>query len=495
MHRPNFDLPGYETIEPLREDRIADLWKSRQIGTDRLVAIRTFSVPKLHEAEASSRFRQQIRDAAVPEKSGIIPILDVGETEDCLYVVTEFVDGYTLGQYLADNGPLEAKTALEITLKVAIGLNEAWQKLAMVHGDIKPDNILIDRKDGAVRVAGFGIVSALNRACGNAELGFFAGTPNYASPEQAGGARALECGTDIYALGATLYHMVTGSLPFGNSLGDDAILASQRVDYLRDPLDLRPSLSPEIGSLIEILMIKDAALRYSQWSQAISGLQNALNGFRPAGKLPPLKESTILRGELRSLNAGLVPVPEVPAKTSPAARSSSARTKAKTTLLANPAKPALPTALSPVESASSKPEKGEQSAPVTVPKPEQSLNKRAGTKRSNSKKGAAEKNSTGLLENVLHATAIGFITAAVYVLARNPAPPTHRAKPAPTAVTPVAAATFGVAEPAVASTPATGAEEATVQPAQSAAQESVAAPEATPAPTAAAGESAADPWK
>ncbi len=396
---------------------------ARQIGTDRMVAIKTFAFEYFQNPEAALRFRQEMRDTAVPEKSGIIPILDADETNDFLYVVSEHVDGYTIAQYLADHGPLAEKTALEIALQVAIGLDEAWKKLSIMHGDLKPENILIDRKDGTVRLADFGVVSALNRACGEFAPDFFAGTPNYASPEQAGGERNLDCGTDIYALGATLYQMATGCIPFGNT-GHEATLKSQRLDYLRDPLDLRPALSPEIGSLIEVLMVKDRTARHAQWSQAIEDLQNALKGFRPASGLPPQGASTVMRGEVRLFDPGALPRVEAPEPPKPSPTRSVEAPPAAVVATdpaagAPSAEPAQPVAVSPAETPAAKPKAtaSVQKVPAAV-----AGSKPKATAPGAKKRAIAEK-SLGLQEGALRALALGFITAAIFVLARNPVNP------------------------------------------------------------------------
>ena len=423
--RPYFDLPGYELLEKLREDSLGILWKARQIDTDRVVIVRTLLDGGWGKISPNNRFRQQMQDTAALKGGGIIQVLDAGEIEETLYFVTEYLEGYTIGEYLAGNGPLAETAALQIALGVATAIEYAWQRLGIIHGDIVPDNILVERDHGTVRLAGFGLVSTLNKIHAKSDEALFFGTPSYASPEQAGGERELDCASDVYSLGATLYHMVTGHRPFEESLGTTQTLEKQQFEFLKDPLDLRADLSPATASLIEKMMIRDRYLRPSEWSQVIADLRHAIDGYRPAGELPQEGASTILRNAQRSRNPGLPPpfgaeggdsskqtsveLPPLGLKreAAPARPESAASSEAKL-----PEPPPVGKLYIPVES-----ENGE--APV-APK-----RKRSAVKKPLPRRGAApeEVNFAENLGMFLKTVTLGFIAAALYVLATNPPPP------------------------------------------------------------------------
>ena len=302
MSKPSFELPGYEILDKLGEGGMAVVWKARQLSLDRIVAIKTLMPEWRQDADAMSRFRKEAMSAARLKHSGIIQVFDAGETADAVYFVMEYVEGYTIGHRIHKRGALDEETALDITLGVAAALSYAWDTAKMIHCDIKPDNIMIDH-DGTVKVADLGLARALGPTGTTGEDEYIVGTPNYISPEQARGESNLDCGTDVYALGATLYHMVTGRLPFGDTPGT-APLERQQTDFLLDPLDLNPNLTPALGALIERLMIKDRQLRCSSWTEVIADLQEVREGYLPRGELPPPGASTVLRGAWRTANPG-----------------------------------------------------------------------------------------------------------------------------------------------------------------------------------------------
>jgi serine/threonine-protein kinase len=302
MSNPGFELPGYEILEKLGEGGMAVVWKARQISLDRMVAIKILMPEWRQDTDAMARFRKEAMAAAKLKHSGIIQVFDAGETADAVYFVMEFIDGYTIGHRIHKRGALDEETALDITLGVAAALSYAWESAKMIHCDIKPDNIMIDR-DGTVKVADLGLARALGPQGTTGHDEYIVGTPNYISPEQARGEAHLECATDVYALGATLYHMVTGRLPFGDTPGT-APLERQQTDFLLDPLDLNPNLTPALGALIERMMIKDRSLRPVKWNDVIADLQEVREGYLPPGDLPPAGASTVLRGAWRTSNPG-----------------------------------------------------------------------------------------------------------------------------------------------------------------------------------------------
>ncbi|TAN39185.1 MAG: serine/threonine protein kinase [Verrucomicrobia bacterium] len=313
MDKPPFELPGYELLETLGEGGMAVVWKARQRSLDRLVAIKILMPQWRQDADAMARFRKEALAAARLKHSGIIQVFDAGETVDAVYFVMEYVAGYTIGERIRKHGPLDEETALDITLGVAAALSYAWQSAQMIHCDIKPDNIMIDH-DGTVKIADLGLARALGPTGTTGADEYIVGTPNYLSPEQARGEADLDCGTDVYALGATLYHMVTGRLPFGDTPGTMP-LERQQTDFLLDPLDLSPNLSPVLGALIERMMVKDRQLRPATWRQVIGDVQEVREGYLPAGDLPPAGASTVLRSAWRTENPGRHrPPPHVPKK-------------------------------------------------------------------------------------------------------------------------------------------------------------------------------------
>jgi serine/threonine-protein kinase len=296
--RQFFQLPGYEIIEKLGEGGMSSVWKARQLSLDRFVAIKTLAPDFLADEDALRRFRVEALATARLNHPGIIQVFDAGESNGHPYIVMEYVDGRSLAEILIACGRLPEDEALKIVDAVAHALSYAWDRDCIMHCDVKPDNILISR-EGAVKVADLGLARfiGLHRSASR-DGALIIGTPNYAAPEQAEGVPDLDCRADIYALGATLYHMVTGHLPFAGSAGSSAMDRNVH-DFLPDPMDVVPTLSAPTAWLIEKMMIKDRAHRPNFWSIVLMDVAEVRRGRMPLDPLPAPGQSTVARSANR----------------------------------------------------------------------------------------------------------------------------------------------------------------------------------------------------
>lgn len=297
-----FQLSGYELLGKIGEGGMSTVWKARQLSLDRLVAIKTLARAYLPDEDAWQRFRLEAKAAARLSHPGIVQVFDAGESFGMPYIVMEYVDGRSLCEILAARGRLPEAEALSIAESVAQALGYAWDKDCIMHCDIKPDNILV-ASDGAVKVVDLGLARfiGLHRRR-EREGGLIVGTPNYTAPEQAEGAPDLDCRADIYSLGATLYHAVTGNLPFAGSPGSSAM--DRHVhEYLPDPMELNPDLQPAVAWLIEKMMIKDRAFRPPYWSTVLADIAEVRSGRLPRDPLPEPGQSTVARSARRVLEA------------------------------------------------------------------------------------------------------------------------------------------------------------------------------------------------
>src|SRR5258705_9947988 len=182
---------------------------------DRRVALKVLR-PELAAVIGAERFLAEIKLTANLQHPHILPLFDSGEADSYLFYVMPFVQGETLRDRLTREKQLPVADALRIAGEVASALDYAHRH-GVVHRDIKPENILIH--DGQALVADFGIALAASKAGGPrlTETGMSLGTPHYMSPEQAMGEREITARSDIYALGAVLYEMLTGDPPFTGS--------------------------------------------------------------------------------------------------------------------------------------------------------------------------------------------------------------------------------------------------------------------------------------
>lgn len=311
-----FSLPGYEILEKIGEGGTSSVWKARQLSLDRLVAIKTLDPAIAPDPDTLIRFRQEAQAAARLKHPSIVQLFDAGEAAGRPYMIMEYVDGCTVGDLLRRSGTLVESNALLVAEAVAHALAYAWDKDCIIHLDIKPDNVLVEN-DGAIKVADLGLARYIGLHRRRTDSGMIIGTPNYVSPEQAQGVEDLDCRTDIYSLGAMLYHLVTGRLPFAGYPGSSAMDAHV-TEFLPDPVIVQPELSPATAWLIEKMMVKDRAYRPTYWSVVLADLAEVKQGRLPKPPLPVAGQSTVQRHPLRQEPVPAGPEPDV--EEPPAAR-------------------------------------------------------------------------------------------------------------------------------------------------------------------------------
>jgi serine/threonine protein kinase len=268
-------IGGFELIEKIGEGGMGSVIKARQVSLDRIVALKLLP-PRLVSTQHD--IDQFIREASAASKlkhEGLAQIYEAGESDGVYYFAMEFIDGKDIHRMICEQGGIPEKEALIIAECVASALDHAWTKEGIIHRDIKPSNILV-AKNGGVKLIDLGIVKVSGETSDATENGDMFGTPHYCSPEQAEG-HTLDCRSDIYGLGATLYHMVTGERPFGDAEGAGA-LVQQVTSQLPDPRDINPALSAKIVKLISIMMAKQPDDRYTDWQEVITDIKRVNQG-------------------------------------------------------------------------------------------------------------------------------------------------------------------------------------------------------------------------
>ena len=284
-------LPGYEIQKRLGAGGTSTVWLARQLSLDRVVAIKILSPALLADDAARAQFQKEARAAARLSHPAIVGIVDFGEHEGTLFYVMEYVGGTNLADWLAENKRMAHGQALKLALIVAGALDAVWRESSLIHCDVKPGNILLGA-DGAVKLTDLGLARIAGSAATRAPAESIEGTPTYIAPEQIEG-REPDCRTDIYSLGLTLYHLLTGNPPFeGRSL--DAILEAQQTDYLPDPCEILPHLPVSYGWLLAKMTAKDPAKRPHSWTEVLKDLHQIQSGKSPLPPYPADDESTIL---------------------------------------------------------------------------------------------------------------------------------------------------------------------------------------------------------
>jgi len=273
-------IPGYKIIGKLGAGAMATVFKGRQLSLDRLVAIKILPQKFTSNPQFVERFYAEGRAAAQLNHPNIVQAFDVGKANEYHYFVMEYVEGRTVYDDIAHKKRFDEKNAIDIAIQMAEALHHAHQR-GLIHRDVKPKNIMLT-SEGVAKLADMGLARALSdKDAAEAEAGKAFGTPYYISPEQIRGEKTIGPPADIYSLGATLYHMVTGSVPFEGK-NPSAVMHKHLKAELVAPDHVNPRLSPGISEIIEMMMAKDPRKRYASCADLLLDLRDVRAGKRPS---------------------------------------------------------------------------------------------------------------------------------------------------------------------------------------------------------------------
>jgi len=272
-------IPGYKILGKLGSGAMAVVYKAKQISLDRTVAIKVLPKKFVQKSDYVERFYKEGRIAAKMNHNNIVQAIDVGEVGGLYYFVMEYVEGRTLYDDLSKGKIFSEKEAIDIILQLASALGHA-HSLGLVHRDVKPKNIMIS-KDGVVKLADMGLArETTDVKAAKHEQGKAFGTPYYIAPEQIRGLVDIDGRADIYALGATLFHMVTGRVPFEASTPSE-VMRKHLKEPLTPPDHINTSLTAGISEVIEVMMAKEREERYRNMEEVIADLQAVRDGKPP----------------------------------------------------------------------------------------------------------------------------------------------------------------------------------------------------------------------
>jgi serine/threonine-protein kinase len=266
-------IEGYRFIKKLGEGSMGAVYQAKQLSMDRMVAIKVLPPRLSRNRKFVDRFMREARAVAKLNHINIISGIDVGESNGINYFAMEFVNGPTLMSILNRGGAIDEKRGLNISVQIARALEHA-DKHHLIHRDIKPDNIMI-AKDGTAKLCDLGLARTVGEESGS-DLGDSVGTPNYISPEQARGESNIDIRSDIYSLGATVFHMVTGRPPFA---GSAAVVMTKHISE-EAPVasEVAPEVSASLSRIIRFMMAKSPADRYQHPSGLIDDMELILKG-------------------------------------------------------------------------------------------------------------------------------------------------------------------------------------------------------------------------
>ena len=285
-------LPGYEILAKLGRGGMAIVYKARDLRRQRLVAIKVSDPRLAGDGEVVARFRQEQLLAVRLSHPNLVVAYDAGQVQGVPYLILEFVEGHDLACVVEQRGPLPAAEACEVIRRAALGL-EHLHKHGLVHRDVKPANLMLT-PSGQVKVLDLGVARRLHVPAMGKQITSprqFLGTPDYVAPEQCLDCHAVDGRADIYALGCTLYELLTGQPPFtGPDHRSVYLKMKAHVEAAVPPIrERRPDVPERLAAALERMLAKDRAGRFVTAAGVVAALQPFAAGADLAGlsQAPP----------------------------------------------------------------------------------------------------------------------------------------------------------------------------------------------------------------
>jgi len=266
------EIPGYEVYGRIGTGGTADVFRAREKKSGSNYALKILNPRLTREPHQLKAFVAEAKLLEKLDHRGLVSGFGVAKFDDTYFCRLEMIDGKTLLEYLDEGQVFEEEVALRVILEVAEVLGYLDEN-NLVHRDIKPGNIMLT-SSGQVKLIdlGFCVEKDTRNVAENA-----VGTVQYLSPEQAQGGASADLRSDVYSLGATLFHLVIGRLPFESS-DDHEVLRMQVMESLSSPELKGRALSPHLHYFIEKMMAKEAEVRYQDWKELIEDVRSQVQG-------------------------------------------------------------------------------------------------------------------------------------------------------------------------------------------------------------------------
>jgi hypothetical protein len=324
---PLVDHPRYRILELLGQGGMGAVYKAEHRVMERLVALKVINSNLVGGPAAVQRFEQEVKAAARLAHPHIVAAHDAEQAGGLHFLVMEYVDGISLADVITKRGPLPVAQACECVRQAALGLQHAHEK-GMVHRDIKPHNLMLNR-DGCVKILDFGLArlasergaaSIADAKSGLTVAGAIVGTPDYIAPEQAKDARKADIRADIYSLGCTLYDLLAGRPPFPD--GSVLLKLIAHAEHAPTPVrTLRADVPAELAAVLSRMMAKDPAARFQTPAEVAKALAPFAKGdtVRSVAAALPARVQRAVRVESPSVRRTAAPsVRRAPASRKPA---------------------------------------------------------------------------------------------------------------------------------------------------------------------------------
>src|SRR5688572_2283860 len=311
--RRSSQIPGYQLISKLGKGAMATVYKARQVSLDRIVAVKVLPKRSSGDPEFVDRFYKEGRAAARLSHNNIVQAIDVGSSPDGFhYFVMEYVEGKTLYDMMlpppaGDGHVFDEAETLDIIIQMADALAHSHSR-GLIHRDVKPKNIILTPA-GVAKLTDLGLARAQDDSeAAQSEAGKAYGTPYYISPEQIRGDLDIDFRADIYSLGATMYHLVTGRPPF-EAETPSAVMHKHLKQPLKPPDHVNPALSAGISEIIEVAMAKNRDERYASTEDMLEDLRAVRAGEAPTHAKRVASLDALAQLEEKGKTVDIIPQP------------------------------------------------------------------------------------------------------------------------------------------------------------------------------------------
>ena len=271
----------YDIVSKLGQGAMGSVYLAKQMATGRMVALKILPPDLAKDEELLERFKRESRVSQKLSHPNIVSAVEFGTFEKYHYIAMDYVDGPDLETMLKKQGTFPEELVLKVASAMCSALEET-ERNKIVHRDFKPSNIMVT-STGVFRLTDLGLATAGQGDQRLTLAGFAVGTPYYLSPEQARGQLDVDIRADIYGLGATLYHLITGGVPFPGS--NPVVVMTQHISTpLKPPCDVNPAISKPCSALICLMMEKAADKRPQNPTELRNYIDQTLRGEIPGPK-------------------------------------------------------------------------------------------------------------------------------------------------------------------------------------------------------------------
>ncbi|HEX6060359.1 MAG TPA: serine/threonine-protein kinase [Gemmatimonadaceae bacterium] len=316
--------PQYELDREIGRGGMGIVYRARDARLKRAVAVKLLPPELAYRGEIRSRFLREAETAAQLSHPHIVPIHAVDERDGLVYFVMGYVEGENLARRLHERGRLDPDETRRILCEVGNALAYAHAR-GVIHRDIKPDNILLEKESGRAMVTDFGIARAVSDSSGDSRLtatGTAIGTPAFMSPEQCAGDREIDGRSDLYSLGVVGYQMLTGELPF--TAPNTPMMLVKHISERPLPIEQkRTDLPPDMARAIMMLLEKEPADRFPSASALVAALESGEMPLLPASPAGGTRRGTGAAALASSSSAYASTAPSGTGALAPAAESTS----------------------------------------------------------------------------------------------------------------------------------------------------------------------------